>query len=230
MPSETLVSVRDARERAIAQLTEHFADDRLEIDEFERRVNLVHRAPSVAEVEKILADLSSLPAAPAPAQVPAVRPQTALVPATDVRESQSFVAFFGGVVRKGTWTAARYTRISCVFGGAELDFRDARLPPGVTEVNIFALFGGAQIIVPPELAVEVSGSAVFGGFAHLERTSGTPDPDRPLLRVTGFAMMGGVAVETRIPGENERDAHRRRRRERKLKAQAAKKALPPADR
>jgi hypothetical protein len=36
MPSD-LVSVRDARERAIAVLTDRFAHDRLDVDEFERR-------------------------------------------------------------------------------------------------------------------------------------------------------------------------------------------------
>jgi hypothetical protein len=41
------------------------------------------------------------------------------------------------------------------------------------------------------------------------------DPDRPILRVRGSAIFGNVEVQTRLPGETERDAHRRRRRERK---------------
>jgi hypothetical protein len=100
-------------------------------------------------------------------------------------------------------------------GGAVLDFREARLPPGTTEVTVFALMGGAQIIVPPGLAVEMDGSAFMGGFEHMERAPAEADPERPVLRVSGFVLMGGVAVETRLPGEGERDARRRRRRERK---------------
>jgi hypothetical protein len=49
----------------------------------------------------------------------------------------------------------------------------------------------------------------------MERRPPEPDPDRPVLRVTGLAIMGGVAIETRLLGESERDAHRRRKRERK---------------
>jgi hypothetical protein len=94
-----------------------------------------------------------------------------------------------------------------------LDFREARLPPGETHVSVFILMGGVQIIVPPELAVETSGMAIMGGFEHLERAPAVADPERPVLRVTGFAMMGGVAVETRLAGESERDARRRRRKE-----------------
>jgi hypothetical protein len=223
-----MVSVRDARERAIALLNDHFAEDRLEMEEFERRVTLVHRASTVAEVEKVIADLGALPEQ---AMVPAPRAPVAL--ATDVRPSQSLFAFMGGVTRKGTWTPARQTRVTCVFGGAVIDFREARLAEGISDLHVFAMFGGVQIIVPPELAFEVSGSAVFGGFENMDRTSVTPDPGRPQLRISGFALFGGVAVETRLAGESEREAHRRRRRERKELARAEKKsrkALPPAER
>ena len=206
-----LVSVRDARERTIATLSQLFAEDVLDVDEFDRRVTLVHRAASVAEVEEIIADLPAAKNAPAPAP----KKTTALVPAKDVRTSQTIVNILGGSNRKGAWSSPRKLRVIAVMGGSVLDFREARLPAGETEVSVFILMGGVQIIVPPELAVETSGMAVMGGFEHLARAPVEPDPDRPILRVTGFAMMGGVAVETRLAGESERDARRRRKRERK---------------
>jgi hypothetical protein len=49
----------------------------------------------------------------------------------------------------------------------------------------------------------------------MERHAVEPDPDRPVLVVKGFAMMGGVHIETRLVGETAGDAQRRRRRERK---------------
>jgi hypothetical protein len=39
--------------------------------------------------------------------------------------------------------------------------------------------------------------------------------EAPLLRVTGLALMGGVQIEMRLPGESQRDARKRRRRERR---------------
>jgi predicted membrane protein len=51
-------------------------------------------------------------------------------------------------------------------GGAELDFREVDLPPGETEVFIICMMGGAEIIVPPDLAVDASGIAIMGGFEH----------------------------------------------------------------
>jgi hypothetical protein len=39
-----------AEERAITRLSKHLARDRIGVDEFERRLTLVHRATSIAEV------------------------------------------------------------------------------------------------------------------------------------------------------------------------------------
>ncbi len=213
-----LVAVRDARERIIARLSDHFAKDDLDLDEFERRLTLAHRAETVAEIDALVTDLPQAGEPPAPAPTTALVPRPAPAPpvrADSVRERQTLVAIMGGVQRHGSWTTARHTRVVTIMGGAVLDFREARLLPGTTEVSVFALMGGTQIIVPPGLAVEMDGHAFMGGFEHMERAPAEPDPERPVLRVSGFVIMGGVAVETRLPGESERDAHRRRRRERK---------------
>jgi hypothetical protein len=81
------------------------------------------------------------------------------------------------------------------------------------DVSVFAMMGGVEIIVPPELAVDVSGIGVMGGFEQVSRAPMHPDPARPLVRVHGLAFMGGVSVETRLPGESEREARRRERRD-----------------
>jgi hypothetical protein len=210
MPTD-LVSVRDARERTISMLSELFAADELDLDEFERRVGLAHTLSTVAEIEGVVKDLRPVP----PAAAPAPTPQTALVPIGDVKRKSTIVAVMSAAERKGTWQVAQHMRIVSVMGAADLDFREARLPPGVTEVTIIAVMGAAHIIVPPTLAVEIGGGAILGGFDHVDRAPVQPDPGAPLLRITGFACMGGVDVETRLVGETAGDARRRRRKERK---------------
>jgi len=209
MADKSLVSLRDARERTIAILSDLFAKDDLDLDDFEKRVSLVHRAGNVAEVDQVIADLS------VSGSDVKRQPAAALVPVSSVRPTETIVAVMGGTSRTGPWTAPRHLRVAVFMGGTQLDFREARLAPGVTEVSIFAFMGGAQIIVPPELSVETHGIAIMGGFEHLDRQPPQLDPDRPVLRVHGFAMMGGVAIETRLAGEDEREAQRRRKRERK---------------
>jgi uncharacterized protein DUF1707/cell wall-active antibiotic response 4TMS protein YvqF len=209
MADTSLVSVRDARERTIAILSDLFAADDLELDEFERRVSLVHRASSVAEIEQVVADLKK------PDHVVKPQPSTALVPVSQVPERQTRLAIMSGVDKRGAWTAPRSMRVIAIMGGVNLDYREAKVAAGVIDLYIFALMGGVSIIVPPDLAVEVSGSAIMGGFDEIDRAPAQPDPDRPTLRIHGFAMMGGVSIETRLVGESWRDARRRKRAERK---------------
>ena len=90
-----------------------------------------------------------------------------------------------------------------IMGGTELDFREAQLGPGVTNVQVFTIMGGVDIIVPPGLNVESHGIGIMGGFDH--RTDIAPgDPNAPTLRITGVACMGGVDITVRHPGERAR--------------------------
>lgn len=98
-------------------------------------------------------------------------------------------------------------------GGAGLDFREALLPPGETEITIIAIMGGAEIIVPPGMRVDCQGIAIMGGFDHMDEAVNL-DPSAPVLKITGFALMGGVEIQVRAPGESAKDAKLRRREER----------------
>src|SRR5215467_9033778 len=103
-----LIALRDAREQIIARLSDHFAHDELDLDEFDRRVTQAHRAESPAELEALVAGLpdrgaASTPAAPTDAKPtaaiakPEAAPGTAIVPASQVRPAQTLVAIMGGV-------------------------------------------------------------------------------------------------------------------------------------
>jgi len=63
--------------------------------------------------------------------------------------------------------------------------------------------------------VESQGIAIMGGFEHKGDEYHNPDPHAPTLRITGLAIMGGVEVTVRLPGETARDARRRRKLERR---------------
>ena len=89
------------------------------------------------------------------------------------------------------------------------------LGPGVTEVSVFACMGRVEIIVLPEMAVEVDGMAILGGFDYETDTVLNRDPDQPLLRVKGLVVMGRAEIAVRLPGESARDAKKRKRIERR---------------
>ncbi len=205
------------RQEAIDALCEHFANDVLSVEEFERRVDKAHKAESLDEIKQLLADLPSgdLPVRQEDVGRTAVQRPQPSVPASRVKERGFMLAVLGGTVRKGRWIPARQNYAFSVMGGMTLDFREALLPPGVTEVWVFTAMGGADIIVPPGLPVECDGMAILGGFDHRDDAMVSADPNAPILRIHGLAVMGGVDVTVRYPGETNREARRRRRIERK---------------
>jgi len=220
-----LVALRARREQVIEVLSDNFANDVLDMDQFEERVGMAHRADSLAALDALVDDLEAPEdgddAEASEAMVPEPTGDQALTLAR--AEKKRLLAIFGGVDRKGSWRVPEKLRVVAVMGGASLDFREVRLPPGPTELHVTAVMGGVDILVPPTLAVEAEGSAILGGFEGVDRAPSSPDPDAPLLRITGVAVMGGVDIQTRLPGEGGLAAWRRRRREqRALRRKAAR--------
>jgi hypothetical protein len=208
------VPLQARREQTVAVLCEHFSKDNLTLEEFERRLDAAHRVQTMPELVALLQDLPVIaaPAAPTSATQSSNLPRVA----THTRDQQHFVAVMSGVDKRGAWRPAQKTYCYALMGGLQLDFRDALLPPGETEVTIIAVMGGAEIIVPPELVVDCSGIAIMGGFDHRDELH-PRDPNAPVLKVNGVALMGGVEITVRKSGESAGDARRRRRDEKRYK-------------
>ena len=221
-----LVALVRRREQVIDWLSQAFAEDALGLEEYEDRVSLAHRATALEQLDKLVADLERPADAPVPTEALAVR-QPAPV---DVHraEKKTFVSIMGGLERRGNWRVPKRVRMFTFMGGAELDFREVDLPPGVTDILIINIMGGTEIIVPPTLHVECDGWAIMGGFEDLDRSPARPEPDAPLLRIRGFSLMGGFEIETRLPGETKREARKRRKRETRDLRNGATTSLPEA--
>ncbi|MCP4448156.1 MAG: DUF1707 domain-containing protein [Myxococcales bacterium] len=214
-----LVALRTERKRCVDLLSEAFSTDLFDIDEFERRVDLAHRAETVQALVSLREDIAGLELAVDPES------STALVPVADAERQQALalaqpesgwcVGIMGGAERKGQWRVPKKMRVAAVMGGAAIDFREAIFAPGVSSVHLLACMGGIEIIVPPSIAVECNGMGIMGGFESMERCPVIPDPDQPLLRISGAAVMGGFEITTRLVGESARDARKRRKREQK---------------
>lgn len=209
--------VDHTRQMTIDALCEHFANDVMDVDEFERRVDAAHLASTSEELKRLLRDLPSqnLPATREPGAHTVEQRSFTVASSASQNEKEYVIAVLGGTSRKGRWTPARSNYAVAVCGGTELDFREAVMAPGVTDVKVFTMWGGVEIIVPPGLHVESRGIALLGGFDHVADSVHPPDPMSPTLRITGVALMGGVDISVRHQGETARDARRRRRIERR---------------
>jgi hypothetical protein len=209
-------SIETVRTRAVEVLTEHFSNDVMDLEEFERLLDAANRCSTTGELRELLRKLPPLESSkPATDMIPARGGAPVVVDADRVRDHGFLISVLGGTNRAGRWIPARKNFALGLLGGISLDFREALLGPGETDVNVLAVLGGVEIIVPPEMAVEVDGMALLGGFEHQTDAPLRSDPDVPTLRIRGLALLGGVGVEVRLPGETSRQAKRRRRLERR---------------
>ena len=212
-PTPMPVPLEQTRERVIQQLCDHFAYDNLTAEALEERLDRAHSAATLEDLRGLVSDL---PVVAADA-TPTLGTKTFVSPdrGAHVSERQIIVGIMGGAEKKGVWTPAKQIFVVAMMGGAHLDFREARFGPGVTEVIVFAVMGGAEIVVPPGVHVDMNGLALMGGFSQTGTAPLPTDPNAPVLRIGGFALMGGVEVNIRYPGERPRDARDREKLERK---------------
>lgn len=113
---------------------------------------------------------------------------------TTAGDRQDVVAVLGGSATRSRAQHFTHGNVSAVFGGATLDLREAHLDPGAT-VDALALFGGADVLVPPGTRVNLTGLPIFGGYDDKTRGDGELPPDAPQLKVAATAIFGGVSVK-----------------------------------
>jgi len=180
------------RDRVADLLRQAAAEGRITFDELDERLSRAYAAKTFADLEAVTSDLPgpgvSAPVPAAPRYQPPDVPAGAHAPTISA-------AILCSTRRAGPWLVPpAYTAVA-VCGGVELDLRDARFTATEATIQAFCLMGGVSITVPEDMAVDVSGIGIMGGFDH--QASGPGAPGAPHLKVVGFALMGGVEVKRR---------------------------------
>jgi len=110
----------------------------------------------------------------------------------------SAVAVFSGCERRFTGKQFQGGKAVSIFGGIELDFRDADMDEGEAVLEVNCVFGGVEIRVPPNWTVHARSLPVFGGFEDKSGRKGvvdpTQEPTKKTLVVTGVVVFGGVEI------------------------------------
>ncbi|MEU6273578.1 DUF1707 domain-containing protein [Streptomyces populi] len=213
------------RERVAEQLRDALAEGRLDMEEFEERLEATYAARTYGELTPITRDLPGAAAAPRVSMVKQPVDDGSWGSRIVGGEGSSSwaVAVLSGFERKGRWTVPKRFNSFAFMGGGEIDLREANFADREVVINCVAFMGGLNVIVPPGVEVVVRGIGIMGGFDH--REEGRPgDPGAPRVVVTGFAFWGGVGVERKLT-RAERQRLKEERRQEKLERREARKEL-----
>ncbi|MET8827460.1 DUF1707 domain-containing protein [Streptomyces sp. NPDC004610] len=210
------------RERVAEILRDALAEGRLDMTEFEERLDQTYQARTYGELAPITRDLPGAGvAAPSVSLVKGPEEGPGWVDrVTGAPGSSTWgVAVLAAFQRKGRWTVPKQFNCVAFWGGGEIDLREADFAEREVVINCVAVMGGVTVIVPPGVEVVVRGIGVMGGFDH--REDGVPgDPGAPRVVVTGFAFWGGVQIERKVT-RAERQRLKEERRQARLERRQA---------
>jgi hypothetical protein len=207
MPEPLSPNLSRAREQKISELSDHFANDDLTLEDLERRIERVYKAATIADLDVITADLRS--AAPvvdpragsgrrerSPAPIREAQMQTGY----EIPHSR-LLAIMSSTRRTGRWAVPRDLTMFAMMSDTKLDLTQASLPVGgIVNIEITAMMASVKIVVPPGMRVINE----MHSFMADVRSSGDDfdvdglmSPQTPVIRLTGTAIMAEIKVKIR---------------------------------
>ncbi len=188
---------KDARDQAsraadtdrieIAQLLAYAAEQgRLQLNDYEDRLTKAYAATTYQELEELRADLPGAPINPRRGRKPNPAPSTLLL------------ALLSGFERRGRWNVPKKLTTFALWGSGVVDLRYADFTSTEVEIHAYSIMGVTNILLPPEVNVEVRGRGVMGGFDHDVLGHGTPGA--PKVKIRGFSLWGGVGIRRKARG------------------------------
>ena len=182
-PEGAVVSVEGERERTIALLSQHFAQDNLTVDELEKRIEAAYKASTVPALRDLTRDLVT--------DTPAASQERRDVPAPMdyAPERERITAFMSSTERKGMWRPARRIDLWSSMSEAKLDLTQAVLAPGVTEIRMVALMSAVKVIVPPGVRVVLQPTSIMSSVSDETMEPPAVGSGAPVVRLTGLLVM-----------------------------------------
>lgn len=103
------------------------------------------------------------------------------------------INIFGGSNKRFTSQNLDGGKITNIFGGSDIDLRDA-LPRDGAVIRVFTMFGGCQIIVPPYWNVQVDTTAIFGAFE--DKRDKSVEKSEFTVFIKGVTIFGGGEIKS----------------------------------
>ncbi|HOV69274.1 MAG TPA: LiaF-related protein [Clostridia bacterium] len=110
---------------------------------------------------------------------------------TTDNNAPDYFCVFGGVEAVNESKEFVSAKVTAIFGGVELDMRNAVMKGDEAFIDVFVVFGGADITVPLDWQVTVKGVPIFGGAENKVRKH----EGSKMLRVNYVALFGGLTVK-----------------------------------
>jgi predicted membrane protein len=104
------------------------------------------------------------------------------------------LAVFGGGNTKVFSENFRGGKITAIFGGSDIDLKNAKPAENCT-IDLFVLFGGSKLIVPEDWQIKSEVVAIFGGSTD-KRVFPTVKNSEKYVVIKGVVLFGGIEFKS----------------------------------
>ena len=181
------------RNNVIERLEHSFAQNLLDIDVYEKRMEIAVNTASKRELLSLIEDLP----VPTETNKQSSSFDRILLNLGEIKDYDVTLALLSGATRKGLWYPPKRMKVVAIMGGVDLDYSQAQIPPGVSNIDIFALMGGVNIFVPEGVNVEVTGIPIMGGIDN--RAPSSAKLGAPTIKINAITLMGGLDIKVKKP-------------------------------
>src|SRR5699024_204237 len=117
-------------------------------------------------------------------------------PDKSLHSSRSINAFslFSGTEIRSQSKQFEGGSVTAIFGGSEIDLREAVISGEGAALELSAVFGGINIYVPESVQLAVIGIPLFGGWEKKTIKRAADNEDLPVLKVNCLTVFGGVEI------------------------------------
>ncbi len=116
----------------------------------------------------------------------------------ELQQSANFLqgtAILSGFKRRPVTEALKGGELTAIFGGFELDLREATMEGETARFDVFILFGGGELRVPETWEVVNQANAIAGAVEDKTTHSIPAGVSRPRLVITGLCLFGGLEIK-----------------------------------
>lgn len=122
------------------------------------------------------------------------------------KNAKSKFAIMSGIDKSRTPWDLEGGAYTAFMGGIELDLNYAKMPLGETTIELTAVMGGIDVIVPEDLQVHCTGTVILGGLEFFKRGTGglissieamQEGDNSKILHIKSTAIMGGIEIKSK---------------------------------
>ena len=188
-PAEQRIS--DQERQQVAEVLRRAAGEgRLDVDELDKRLEATFAAKTYAEIAPLTADLPT-------ASIGGLPVQSSGASVAGPAHESSF-AMMSTTRRRGPWQVGPQHNAFALMGGVVLDLREAIVAGQHVTINASVFMGSVDIYVDEHTVVICDGRAFMGDYSESRsKVRAQPQPNSPVVRVLGRALMGRVNVKRR---------------------------------